>query len=440
MRRPLRIATTEQWERSAREAGCEVYRLPELPSLDFNRSIPERLVDGPILREFYERNDIELVLDFNAAAMSFVPSANGDGKTAITTSELGIPYVACYLDPVTSTLAKVHWEDHWHILENPTWIKWIWESAHADELRRLGVPNVCVLPMAAANDDYDTSPLPEPDPGPVVAFMGHPASSWFRSTQPVTPAQLFPGLTAAAVHADMPDLPFHKIYYDLYQFSSPPTAEDSRSARAAKALTYYNDKFLYNAYLAVKQRDRFARFLRLKLGDAFELIGDHWNTNYGLPHTPRIWDRALLRSRMRRVPVCLNLMKGCLETGLNIRHFEITSNGGLMLTYATQELETCFVPGEECDVFTNEEELLQKVSFYLSDARRRREVAAAGQRRTLGEHLYSHRIQSLVALLRQSGLLARLGPVKAVDVGTGVTAGTPETVSARKDAVAGGVS
>jgi hypothetical protein len=205
--------------------------------------------------------------------------------------------------------------------------------------------------------------------------MGHPASSWFGSTQGVEPRALFAGLIAAAVRADMPDLPFHKIYYDLYQFGEPPKPSDGPQQRAAKSRDYYDRKFVYNAYLALKQRDRFARFLKAKLGDLFELIGDHWGTNYGLDHTPRVWDMGVLHRRMRQVPICLNLMKGNLESGLNIRHFEITSHGGFMLTYFTPELSNCFEIGRECDVFRNEAELLEKIAYYLEHSEERKTLA-----------------------------------------------------------------
>jgi len=408
MRVPLRIATTKQLERSVREGGYEAFVLPETG--DFNRSLQQRCQDGPSQREFLEKHRIDLVLDFNTEALTLVDAPGDPGKLAVTAASLGIPHVACYLDPIASTMAGVNWADHWQLLESPSWIKWIWETAHADELKKLRIPNIVTMPMAAANDDFNTDPVPEPVDGPLVAFMGHPASSWFRSNQPVLPSQLFAGLTAAAVHADMPDMPFHKIYYDLYQFSEPPRDNDPPATRAAKSAEYYNQKFLYNAYLAVKQRDRFARFLKTKLGDAFELVGDHWQTNYGLAHTPRIWDMQVLHERMRRVPICLNLMKGNLETGLNVRHFEITAYGGFMLTYHTPELDQCFKVGEECDSFRDESELLEKIGFYAGNSKRRREVAAAGQRRTLLEHLYSHRIQTLVELLRGAGVLSALQP------------------------------
>jgi hypothetical protein len=263
------------------------------------------------------------------------------------------------------------------------------------------------MPMAAADADYDMSPPKEVQGGPAVAFMGHPASSWFSTKQELHSGQLFAGFTAAAVNADMPHLPFHKIYYDLYQFAAPPAASDEQLARAQRAAEYYNQKFAYNAYLAVKQRDRFATFLKKRLGDAFELIGDHWESLYGLKHTPRIWDMDVLHRRMREVPICLNLIKGASETGLIVRHYEITSHGGFMLTYDMPELANQFEVGAECEVFRNEAELLDKIAFYLANPQKRREIAAAGQKKTLSCHLYSNRIVNLVELLRQAGKLPR---------------------------------
>lgn len=415
-RRPLRIATTQQLARSAREAGFEVHTLPDLPSYDLHRPPAERLSDGDVLRPFLERHDIELLLDFNTEALTLQRNPSSPDELCLTNAALGIPYVACYLDPITSTMNRASWSDRWALLSSPSWIKWIWERAHAEELIRLGVPNVMTLPMAAANDDFNTGPLPAAKDGPIAAFMGHPATSWFTRAQALTSDVLFPGLLAAAVHADMPDLSFHKIYFDLYRLGEPPSPTDDASRQADVAMNYFNHKFAYNAYLALKQRDRFARFLKLKLGDAFELVGDLWGDHYGLPHTPRIWDMSALHERMRRTPINLNLMKGSLETGLNIRHFEITAYGGFMLTYATPELSECFAVGEECDVFHHEEELLEKIHYYVEHDQRRREIAAAGQRRTLSEHLYSHRIARLVDILRQHGILA---------------GGTPATAAAR---------
>ena len=407
IRQPIKIATTQQLERSAREAGFETHRLAESCASETLGSLQQRTADGPVYRAFLEKHDIDLVLDFNAEALTLVPASGDPGKMSLTTADLGIPYAAIYLDPVTSTMEQMSWADRWHLLENNTWIKCIPDLPHAEELKRLGVSNVTHLPMAAVNEDFDTSPAPKLDTGPPIAFMGHPASSWFRSPQGVLPGQLLAGLTVAAVRADMPDLSFHKIYYDLHAFAQPPGPGDDAPTRTSKALDFFNQKFIYNAYLAVKQRDRFARFLKLKLGDAFELIGDYWEANYGLKHSPRIWDMKVLHERMRCVPISLNLTKGNFETGLNIRHYEITAFGGFMLTYELGELSDLFAVGKECAVFHDEHDLLEKIAYYLDHPKERREIAEAGQRRTLAEHLYSHRITTLVNILHEGGVLPK---------------------------------
>lgn len=405
IRPPLRIATTIQLESSVRDAGFDAYLLPELPSLDFNRTLDQRIEDGKIYGPFLEKNDIDLVIDFNTTALTLVRTGTTPGEVALTTAQQNIPYVACYLDPVTATMANVSWADHWTLLESPTWIKAVWDKAHCDELTAMGIPNVFHLPMAVTDHVFDTRPLEPPIDSPVVTFIGHPASGWFRHGPPVEPKHLFAGLTAAAVRADMPDVPFHHIHYDLYGFAEPPRATDAPQVRHQKSFDYFQQKFLYHAYLAVKQRDRFVHFLQHKLGDTFELIGDHWGELYGLKHAPREWDKQKVYQRMRRVAVSLNLIKGNAESSLNLRHFEITGCGGLMLSYQMPELASLFKIGEECDVFHDEQELLEKIHYYASHPKERAAMAQAGQQRTLAEHLYKHRILKIVEVLRSSKAL-----------------------------------
>lgn len=406
-RRPLRIATTQQLEAPARQAGYDVYLLPELPSLDFNRTIEQRLEDGLIYRPFLEKHDIELVIDFNTTAMTLLKDEENPTEIALTTAVLGIPYAPLYLDPVTSTMAQVSWPDHWALLESDSWIKCIWDRAHAQELISLGIPNVIHLPIAVTCDGFENLPEPKLLESPVVAFMGHPASSWFRQGAPVSPQDLFAGLTAAAVRSDMDDVSFYDIYHSMYEFGEPPLPTDDAATRAQKSTDYFQQKFTYNAYLAVKQRERFVLFLKRKLGDAFEIIGDHWEELYGLKHTPRIWDKQILYRRMRDVPICLNLIKGNAETSPNLRHFETTACGAFMLSYPMPDLGKFFELDRECVVFHNEHELLEKIQYYVAHPKERLEIALAGQRRTLSKHLYKHRIQQLVMALRDSNILTR---------------------------------
>ncbi len=404
---PLRIATTSQMIASVRAAGFDGVLLPTLPDEDIHRGMERRLADGAILEPFLRRERVDLLLDVDTSALTLSPLPGRGGEIGLTAEICGVPHVCLYIDPVTSTMNKVPWTQHWAMLERPSWVKAVWEAPHADELIQLGIPQVVRLPMAIADRDFDTSPPSPCGDGPVVAFMGHPASSWFRSQNPVLPRQLLPGFMAAAVNADAPGTPFHQVYHDLYRFGQPVTAADPPDARARKSADYFNAKFVYNAWLAVRQRDRFAIFLSKHLGDRFELIGDFWDKDHGLVQKPTIRNYDELYRRMREVPICLNLVKGCLEAGLNLRHFEVTAVGGFLLTYWTPELSECFEVGKECETFRNERELLEKVRYYVAHPEERLAIAAAGQRRTLRDHLYSRRIRQLVDMLRQRGVLAQ---------------------------------
>lgn len=412
--RPLRIATTSQLDQAVREAGYEAFLVPDdLP--DFNRPIEDRIARGQEYERFLEKNDIDLLIDFNTQAMTVVPARDGSPEFSLTTTATGVPYVALFLDPVTSTMGQVPWDLRWHLLENGSWIKGIFDFAHAEELTRLGIPQAVHAPIGIGPFAYDTNPVTKLDAQPLVAFMGHPATAWFGSDNSHLPGQLHAGLLAAGVHGDMPDVPFHSIYFDMYSLGSPPAPADTQAQRAAAAREYYMNKFAYSAFLALKQRDRWVRFLSNKLYDSFELIGDGWGDAYGLRHTPRIWDRAELLRRMRHVPICLNLIKGSCETGLILRHFEITATGGFMLTYPTAELSQFFEIGEECDVFHNEQELLEKIAYYVENPKRRSEIALAGQRRTLSEHTLSKRITKVVDRLRACGMVRGGMPGSPVD-------------------------
>ena len=169
-----------------------------------------------------------------------------------------------------------------------------------------------------------------------------------------------------------------------------------------KALDYFNHKLFYNAALCIKQRDRFVIFLSRKLGDNFGLLGDRWDTAYGLRTQPQIPTVDGYLEHFRKAAINLNLVNGNSDSGLNMRHFEITAAGGFMLCYHQNEIDQYFDVGTECETFANEQELLEKIQYYLAHADKRVAIAHAGQRRTLEEHLYSHRLVSIKKVIASS--------------------------------------
>lgn len=83
----------------------------------------------------------------------------------------------------------------------------------------------------------------------------------------------------------------------------------------------------------------------------------------------------------------------------NPRTFEISASGTLQLTDTRDDLARFYKPGEEIETYSSQQELLEKVEFYLTHEKERREIALRALERTLREHTYGHRIDQLLSVV-----------------------------------------
>jgi hypothetical protein len=83
----------------------------------------------------------------------------------------------------------------------------------------------------------------------------------------------------------------------------------------------------------------------------------------------------------------------------NMRLYEATGVGTLLLTDAKRNLAELFEPGEEVVTYASEDELVEKVEHYLANEDERARIARAGQERTLRDHTYEQRMRELVEIV-----------------------------------------
>jgi spore maturation protein CgeB len=83
----------------------------------------------------------------------------------------------------------------------------------------------------------------------------------------------------------------------------------------------------------------------------------------------------------------------------NMRLYEATGVGTLLITDYKDNLSTLFEPGKEVVAYHSAEECAELVSYYLTHEGERADIAKAGQTRTLREHTYLHRMQELLDIL-----------------------------------------
>jgi hypothetical protein len=83
----------------------------------------------------------------------------------------------------------------------------------------------------------------------------------------------------------------------------------------------------------------------------------------------------------------------------NMRLYEATGVGTMLLTDARDNLAELFEPGREVVTYADEDDLVERIRHYLAHDDERRAIARAGQERTLREHTYAVRMGELVSIL-----------------------------------------
>lgn len=97
----------------------------------------------------------------------------------------------------------------------------------------------------------------------------------------------------------------------------------------------------------------------------------------------------------------LNITSRAIRSGIPLRVWDILSCGGFVLTNYQAELLHFFTPGETLDVFTNEQELIDKCAYYLEHPMHAKEIAYAGLTLVSGHHTYRHRMEQMLGIIFQ---------------------------------------
>lgn len=122
-------------------------------------------------------------------------------------------------------------------------------------------------------------------------------------------------------------------------------------------------------------------------------------TTSNLSEIPKIHNRGIADSTtmMPKIFKCskinLNMTNRPICSGLPQRIFDIMGAGGFLLTNYQPELPEYFEIGKELAIYESQEDLLEKIEYYLSHEDERKEIAANGQKAIKERHQYSMRLK-----------------------------------------------
>jgi len=126
-----------------------------------------------------------------------------------------------------------------------------------------------------------------------------------------------------------------------------------------------------------------------------------WSSPIVARHHGEVWAldmyRALARSRVtlnRHINVAENYAN-------NMRLYEATGVGALLITDRKDNLGELFDVGKEVVAYSSPEEAAELIRYYVAHPEKARAIALAGQARTLREYTYQRRMEELVPVLER---------------------------------------
>jgi hypothetical protein len=166
--------------------------------------------------------------------------------------------------------------------------------------------------------------------------------------------------------------------------------------------------FLFVGSITMQHPDRIALLEALSRETPLEIWGI---ISSDLPKSSPIWEcykgqawGIQMYQLLRRARITLNSHINIAENyANNMRLFEATGCGTLLLTDAKENLETLFVIDQEVVAYKSVADCLEKVIFYQKNPSVAQRIAHKGQERTLGDHTYRKRLGELWTLLAQKG-------------------------------------
>jgi spore maturation protein CgeB len=406
------IVPAPWWEPACKDNSVEGVALPipgDAARGLYAADVRSRAQAGRLALQILQREPVDLVVDSGATGLTFVEGPGGFSELKLTHERARVPLISHLTDPIHVLTEGLPWDVLWSCLGSRRWLKAVADPHHAQELRQFGIENVVHMPAAALEHEYDTTPIDEAQSLADVSFLGDSGQAIYADL----PAETADEKTRLdRFDWDSPDcVSFYRWYHEVAHIDGPSSNDESAEQRGAKALAYFQMRIRHARRMCRRFLEEPVARLTEELGSRFRLTGRGWDEEKCHHLAPFPKNLAEYLQRFRTAAVNVNLWNGASEGTINSQHFEITAAGGFLLCQDHSDVEMFFDVGTECDTFRSADELLEKIHYYLQHADRRQQIAQAGQRRTLRDHLYRNRLGDLLTIMervKQRAAAARL--------------------------------
>ena len=129
--------------------------------------------------------------------------------------------------------------------------------------------------------------------------------------------------------------------------------------------------------------------------DLFEKISFFYKLIYIYYFSKKpIFGKKMLKI-LNRTKILVNTHIEDTEYAGNMRLFEGTGSGCLLITDVKKDIDKLFKPNEEIELFLDKLDLIKKCTYYLKNQDKLNNISKAGLKKTLNFHSYKHRADLL---------------------------------------------
>ena len=95
----------------------------------------------------------------------------------------------------------------------------------------------------------------------------------------------------------------------------------------------------------------------------------------------------------------LNITLRSIQTGIPLRGMDILGAGGFLLTSFQSDFLDYFVPDEDFVYYESQEDLVEKVEYYLSHEKQRKEIAHNGHEKAKKNHSFEKFFENIFQIV-----------------------------------------
>jgi spore maturation protein CgeB len=114
-----------------------------------------------------------------------------------------------------------------------------------------------------------------------------------------------------------------------------------------------------------------------------------------------IWGLEMYKTLARSKIVLNRHISTSNKFANNMRLYESTGMGALLLTDDKKNLNEIFKVGDEIISYKNKDDLIKNIRYYLTHVNIQKQVAKSGQKRTLNDYTYQKRMKEMVSIVKK---------------------------------------